>query len=283
MKKERKIIKSGSCLSPSQLKVIKESGENYQMNYVLTDDGVLTISGNTRLSCVVADEDVSPYDEPMYDYPEEGNTEEYWSHYKSQFKDLDFHTVVIENGVKELGVLCFKDCKNFRRIYLPEEMPVIRKTIAIGSPLEYTEKNGLEFLGPASNPLYYLMGCQDDFDKEKLIIPEGTVRIVDYAFKDKKCIKEVYFPSTLEFAGWYTFDGTSIKDVFIPEGNLANDETLIAFDGWNIQLESISVPYDMYKEYKEGNDYGWVEAYNRNAKIIFRNPDNSIAEILEPQ
>ena len=106
--------------------------------------------------------------------------------------------------------------------------------------------------------------------------------IADYAFKDKKSIKEVVFPSTLEFAGWYTFEGTSIKDVFIPEGKLAYDETLLAFEGWDKHL-SISVPYSMYKEYKEGNDNGWVEAYNRDTKIIFRNPDGSIAETLEPQ
>lgn len=279
---QRKIIKSGSCLSPSQVEAVKERGENYRMNYTLTDDGVLTISGNRRLCCVAADEDVCPYDEPMYDYPEDGNPEDYWSHYKSQFKDMDFHTVVIEKGVKGLGVLCFKDCKNFRKIILSEEMPVIRKTFAVGSSLEYNEKDGLLFLGPASDPLYYLMGCKDDFDKEKLVIPEGTVRIADYAFKDKKCIKEVVFPSTLDFAGWYTFDGTSIQDVFIPEGKLANDETLLAFEGWDIRLESISVPYNMYKEYKEGNDHGWVSSYRDNTKIIFRNPDGSIAETLEP-
>ena len=280
-KKTEGIIIKGTCLTFGQKEAVEEGGDLH-MNYTLTDDGVLTISGNTLLGCSSAVEGVPLYDQPMYDYPDEGKPEDYWSRFTSQFKDIDFHTVVIENGVKCLGVLCFKDCKNFRKIVLPEEMPVIRKTFAMGSPLEYHEKDGLLFLGPPSNPLYYLMGCKDDFDKETLIIPEGTVYIADYAFKDKKCIKEVRFPSTLEFAGWYTFDDTSIKDVFIPEGKLAYDETLIAFDGKDINLESISVPYSMYKEYKEGNDRGWVEAANRTAKIIFRNTDDSIAEILQP-
>ena len=246
------------------------------MNYTLTDDGVLTISGNTYLCSVPA-----PDAEPYYDDPEGPPCG--WSEEVSQFKDLDFHTVIIEGGVRILEEKCFKDCKNFRRIVLPEKMPVIRKNFADGSPLEYTEKDGLLFLGPASNPIYYLMGCTEDFDKETLIIPEGVVFIANEAFQGKKCIKEVVFPSSLEFAGWYTFNGTSIKNVYIPEGKLAYDESLLAFEGWEIHVESISVPYSMYKQYRDGNDNGWVEACNSAAKIIFRNPDDSIAEILEPQ
>lgn len=272
---ESKIIKSGSCLTYWQEEAIEERGEDYRLEYTLTDEGVLTIMGNTHLYTVPAPGAEPYYNEPVG--PPSG-----WSEYVSQFKDLDFHTVIIEAGVKVLEEGCFKDCKNFRKIILPEKMPVIRKDFAIGTPLEYTEQDGLLFLGPPSNPLYYLMGCNSTFDEEILHIPEGVIFIADEAFKGKKCMKDVVFPSTLKFAGWYTFDGTSIKDVFIPDGKLAYDETLLAFEGWNINLESISVPYSMYKEYQEGKDHGWVESYNKTTKIIFRNPDDSIAEILEP-
>lgn len=265
------IIRSGSCLDPWVLEDIKETGENLWLDYALYEDGTLKISGNTKLTAT--------FDRNEYD----DNGEPVSSLYTSRFKDLDFHTVIIEEGVSILENECFKGCRNFMKIVLPEKVPVIRKDFAEGSPLEYTEKNGLLFLGPSSNPIYYLMGCTEDFDKETLIIPEGAVFIANEAFKGKKFIKKVVFPSTLEFAGWYTFDDTSIKDVYIPEGKLAYDETLLAFDGWDIHLESISVPYSMYKEYKEGNDHGWVEAYNRHTKIIFRNPDGSIAETLEPK
>lgn len=273
---ERTIIKSGSCLADWQKEANEERGENYRIDFTLSDDGVLTISGNTQL-CAVPAPDAEPYyDEPVG--PPCG-----WSEYVSQFKELDFHTVIIEEGVRVLGKECFKNCKNFRKIVLPEKMPVIRKDFAIGSPLEYTEKDGLLFLGPVSNPLYYLMEATDDFNNEVLVIPTGTVFIADETFKGKKCIKEVKFPDSLEFLGWYTFDGTSIKELFIPEGKLAYDEILIAFDGWDINLESISAPYSMYKEYKEGNDHEWVEVWKCHTKIIFRNPDDSIAEIIEPQ
>ena len=273
--KESIIIKSGSCLTESQKEAVENWGEDLLMDYTLTEDGILTISGNTHLFSIPA-----PEAKPYYEEPEGAPCG--WSEYVSQFMDLDFHTVIIDEGIRLLGEECFKDCKKFKKIILPEKMPAIRKNFAVGSPLEYTEKDGLLFLGPPSNPLYYLMGATDDFHDEILVIPEGAVFIANDAFQGKKCIREVVFPSTLEFAGWNTFDGTSIKDVFIPEGKLAYDETLIAFDGQDINLKSISVPYSMYKDYKEGNDYGWVEAYNRTAKIIFRNPDDSIAEILEP-
>lgn len=263
------IIKSGSCLDPWVLEDIKEKGEDLWLDYALYEDGTLKISGNTTLT--------STFDHNEYDE----NGEPVSSIYTSRFKDLDFHTVIIEEGVRVLEKECFKDCRSFRRIVLPEKMPEIRKDFADGSPLEYTEKDGLLFLGPSSNPLYFLMGCKENYDRETLVIPEEVVFIADEAFKGKKCIKEVVFPSTLEFAGWYTFDGTSIKDVFIPEGKMAYDETLLAFDGQDMHVESISVPYSMYKEYRDGNDDGWVGAWNSTAKIIFRNPDNSIAEILE--
>ena len=151
------------------------------------------------------------------------------------------------------------------------------------SPLEYTVKDNLLFIGNNVNPLFYLIGSNDDFNPEVLVIPEGTIMIADYAFKDKKSIKEVKFPDSLEFLGWYTFDGTSIKDVYISEGKLAYDETLIAFDGNpGPPLDTVSLPYSMYQIYKEGKDVGLVEAWNRTCKIIYRNSDDSIAEILEP-
>lgn len=271
---EKTIIKKGSCLTEWQKEAVEERGENYRLDYTLTDDGILTISGNSNLNRIPA-----PAAKPCYDEPEGPPCS--WSEYISQFKDLDFHTVIIEEGVKVLEEECFKDCKNFRKIILPEKMPVIRKDFAVGSPLEYNENDGLLFLGPPSNPLFYLMGCNSSFHKEKLLIPEGVVFIANEAFDGKKSIKEVVFPSSLEFAGWYTFNGTSIKDVFIPEGKIAHDETLIAFEGWDIHVESVSAPFSMYNEYREGNDHGWVEAWNSTAKIIFRNPDDSIAEILE--
>lgn len=45
-------------------------------------------------------------------------------------------------------------------------------------------------------------------------------------------------------------------------------------------------PYSMYtrhKEDKEGDEGLLIDAFNSSAKIIFRNPDGSIAEILEPK
>ena len=282
MKKEflkKTIIKKGSCLTPRQ----KEEG--YKMDFILTDDGVLTISGNSHL-CPIPAPDAIPYfdDDPA-------GPPSYWSKYVSQFKDMDFHTVIIEDGVTVLSEHCFKDCKALKKIILPEHVPTIRYTFAEGSSLEYTVKDNLKFLGPPSNPLFYLRGATDDYNEDRLIIPEGTVRIADEAFKNKKFIKEIVVPESLEFLGWYTFEGTSIKELFLPEGKLAYDETLIAFEQRistmegkdSKSLETISLPYSMYKTYKEGLDPEMVEAWNTTRKIIFRNPDDSIAEVLEPQ
>lgn len=270
------IIKSGSCLTPWQIEAKKERGEDWRMEYKLSDEGILTISGNTHLCCVPAADAIPYYDEPVGDPCG-------WSEYTSQFEDLDFHTVIIEDGVKVLGEECFKNCKGFHKIILPENMPVIRKYFADGTPLEYTVIDKLKFLGPPSNPCYYLMGCEDDFNEEKLVVPEGTIRIANEAFSNKTCIREVVFPASLEYAGWLSFEGTSVKEIIIPEGKLANDETLVAFDGNPAApLETISLPYSMYLTYKKGQDKGMVEAWLRTSRIIYRSPDDTIAEILDP-
>lgn len=274
---ESTIIKSGSCLAHWQIEAKEERGENWRMDFQLSDDGVLTISGNTLLSAVPAPGAIPYYDEPVGDPSG-------WSEYASQFEDLDFDTVIIEDGVRVLGEECFKNCKIFHKIILPENMPVIRHSFAEGSPLDYNVKNKMKFLGPPSNPYYYLMGPQDDFNEEKLVIPEGTIRIANEAFRNKDCIKEVVFPSSLEFAGWFSFEGTSVKEIIIPEGNLARDETLIAFDGNpGAPLETVSLPYSMYCAYKEGQDCGLVESWNQTCRIIYRNQDDTVAEILEPK
>lgn len=270
------IIKSGSCLAPWQISAIKERGENWRMDFKLSDDGVLTVSGNTLLSSVPATEATPYYDEP------EGEPSG-WSDLASQFEDLDFNTVIIEEGVKVLGEQCFKNCKGLRKIVLPENMPAIRSSFAEGTPLEYTVNNNLRFLGTPSNPYYYLMGCDAEFNEEMLVIPEGTVRVADAAFRNKRFIKEVVFPASLEFVGWYSFEGTSVREITIPEGKLATDETLIAFDGNpGAPLETISLPYSMFRAYKEGLYSGFVENWIRTSRIIFRNSDDTIAEILDP-
>lgn len=271
------IIKSGSCLTPWQIEAKKERGEDWRLEYKLSDEGILTVSGNTHLFCVPAADAIPYYDEPEGDPCG-------WSEYTSQFENLDFHTVIIEDGITVLGEGCFKNCKGLHKIILPENMPVIRNSFAEDTPLEYTVLNKMKFLGPPSNPLYNLMGCDDDFNEEKLIIPEGTIRISNEAFRNKTCIKEVVFPSSLEHAGWNSFEGTSVIEIIIPEGELARDETLIAFDGNpGAPLETISLPYSMYLIYKEGRNIGIVEAWNRTSRIIYRNPDDTIAEILDPK
>lgn len=274
MKKELLNMK-GSCLAPWQIEANENGEETYKMDYILSDDGILTISGNSHL-CHIPAPDAIPYsDDPL------GPPSEY-SDYISQFKDMNFHTVVIEEGVRVLGYQCFKDCKSLKKIILPENMPVIKQCFDEGTSLEYTIKNNLKFLGPSSNPLYYLMGPTEDFDEETLFIPEGTKFIADYAFRNKKGLKQVVFSDTLEFLGWYTFEGTSIKELTLPEGKLAYDETLLAFTGeTRSPLETISLPYSMYKIYKEGKDRGLVEAWSRSCRIIYRNPDDSVAEIIE--
>ena len=254
-----KIVKSGDCRGGIQL----DNARRYQMNYTLTDDGVLTISGNDWL------------------FPAPVLNPDDCSEYKSQFKDMDFHTVVIEPGIKYLDKHCFRGCKNLKKIVLPDKVPGIAVNFAKGTQLEYFNDGGLLFLGPESNPYYTLMGCTDDFNQERLVIPEGTIRISDWAFYKKEFICDVVYPESLEDLGRFTFEGTSIRNVYIPEGKLSFEEALFDLEGNDI--ESISLPYSMYKEYLNAPDCSFYSDWSSTTTIIFRNTDDSIVKVLPVQ
>ncbi len=236
--------------------------ENCRMQYRLTDEGILIISGNSWV-CRKPAPDAESVEIDEYD----GEVTE-WSEYVSQFKDLDFHTVIIEEGVIGLDNRCFEGCWNLRKILLPATLYSIYADIAKDTPLEYLNENGLLYLGTQDNPHHVLMGCTPEFNQSKLAIAEGTVTIAHEAFYGKNFIREVVLPKSLEYMGRQCFAGTSIKDFYIPEGPLADDEWILAFDSdeFDLSLESLSLPTEMYENYL--NEQDWYDSLP--CRLIFR-------------
>lgn len=254
---EDNIVRKG-CLS------LKNKG----LSYTLTSDGVLTISGSGWLYPVPAP-DANPY----YDDDPEPEGPSGWSEYISEFKDMDFHTARIEEGIRGLDTFSFRDCKSLRKIILPNSDFFIHARFAEGSPIEYFEEGGLLFLGSSANPRQVLIGCSEEFKNKILEIPEGTVTISDEAFWGKEFIEEVKIPNSLRFLGWYTFAGTSIRHLFLPDGNLANPEWIMAFDSddFEFSLKSLSLPMSMYEEFLK--EKMWY--LNLGCEIKFRAPGSS--------
>lgn len=246
--------------------------ENCRMDYKLTDEGILIVSGNSWL-CRKPAPDAVPVEVDEYD----GTVTE-WSEYMSQFKDLVFHKVVIEPGITCLDELCFEGCKNLREIILPETLFSVYADFAKDTPLEYLDEGGLLYLGTAENPHHILMGCTPGFNESALTIAEGTVKIAHKAFYGKRCIREVILPSTLEYMGRECFAGTSIKNFYIPEGPLADDEWILSFDSaeFELSLESVSFPIEMYESYLDNQD--WYD--NLHCTLIYRNHEGTVEKVV---
>ena len=99
--------------------------------------------------------------------------------YESPFVHLDFHTAVIDKGIRHLCQGCFNGCKNLRKIILPHTIKAIETPIAVDTAVEYIEENGLLFLGSDNNPRLALMGCVEDYPGDEVVIPSDTKVIAD--------------------------------------------------------------------------------------------------------
>lgn len=210
-----------------------------------------------------------------------------WSHYESPFVDLDFHTAVLEPGFTDIKADFFTGCKNLKKVVIPDTALEIHPDFARGVNLEYQNDKGLLFMGNAKNPHHFLMGCDDEFREGHLIIPEGVNCVHAGAFDGKDFIKELSLPQTLKGLGKYSFRGTSIKSLFIPDKGLGEDETASrwyfgVFVG--CPLENISVPYNHYEFYLENTDMEHVDWWHAfpNCTIGFRQSEGGYAEVLPP-
>lgn len=268
----RKLIEEGDCLNV----YAPDKEEGWRMRYSLSNDGVLEIEGNNILEGLWV----------------QGHDMTYDSYWESQFADKDFHTVVIKEGVRSLYEGCFARCKGLNKVILPEGLLSIYAESFEGSPVEYLNEDGLLYLGTAQNPHYALMGCADDFREDVIRIHPDTVTVAHKAFGGKICIKHVVLPSNLVFLGYGAFGGTSITEVILPDGPVADEggESLMAFDApmslegtydalVPCNLRHISVPFNMYQYYLKHKEDGgdWFNAWD-DCTITFRNPDGTTAE-----
>ena len=175
-------------------------------------NGVLTISGNHPIEL----------EEDDYSYP--------WDSYKSSIK-----SIVIQNGITEIGYGAFDDCKNLTSISLPNSLRVIDvasfkgcsslSTFTIPSSVSvidgrafadtawYTQQpNGVIYIGAI------LYGYKGNMPYGTSIsVKEGTTSIASEAFGEISNLSGISFPSSLKRIGAYAFYYcTGLKNVSIP-------------------------------------------------------------------
>jgi hypothetical protein len=123
---------------------------------------------------------------------------------------------VIPNSVKAIKSYLFYGA-NITSVILPDVVTSIG-TFTFDSclNLKYTEYDGAQYLGSASNPYLYLVRAKNQ-DIEEIDVHEGTEFIGRYAFIECKNLKSINIPDTVVSIGNYAFSQCeSLTEIVIP-------------------------------------------------------------------
>ena len=176
--------------------VVAEGGCGMDARWVLSADGVLTISGTSSISAY------NTMGVPL--------REGFRSHADA------IKTIVIEEGITGIGYRTFEYLDNLTSVSIPESVTYINERafygceqladITVGSSIESIEKNA--FVGTAfydseknwKDGSLYLGPCllmMKDSGAGIIKLPEGTRTIAEYAFKDAVSVTEIDIPASV--------------------------------------------------------------------------------------
>lgn len=183
-----------------------DCGENVTYSFNLST-GALTLSGTGD----------------TYEYNFDNNSLSSWNEYLEEIK-----TVVIEDGVTNIGSELFRKCTALTSISIPSSVTYI---------------SGMVFYNCTS--------------LESITIPDSVTSIYWYAFYNCTSLKSITIPNSVTYIDWYTFSGcTSLTSITIPDS--------VTCIGWDAFKNCASLT-DVYFEGTEeewnsiaiygGNDY----------------------------
>ena len=125
--------------------------------------------------------------------------------------------IVIPKTVKSIGVNAFSDCTSLKSVNIPEGIAAIDDSAFSGcSSLEFTERDGVYYIGGDDNPYAYLSHIAD---KETLVcnIADGVRYISRAAFRGCVNIEKIVIPEGVGVIGDGTFSGlTSLRELSLP-------------------------------------------------------------------
>ena len=145
------------------------------------------------------------------------------------FYQIDrLESVVIENGVKVIGIYTFASCHNLKSVVIPASVEEIKEYAFIHSGVEsvviedglrnigvsafeYTELSGLtlpDTLQRIGERAFYGSAIQS-------VEIKSAIGIGDYAFSNCVNLKDVTFPNNLEEIGTFAFSNTNIQSANI--------------------------------------------------------------------
>ena len=177
--------------------------------------------------------------------------------------DKDVESVVIPEGVTEIGGCAFKGCKSLSSVEIPSSVTAIGERAfwyctsltSVEIPSSVTEIGAKAFKGcninELSHPLLTIKNGVAIWDNEVLCcasqstsvvtIPENVTKISDYAFSHCESLPSVEIPSSVTVIGACAFECcTSLESVEF-SGTVAQWKSVEKMSGWHYGFPAKSV------------------------------------------
>jgi hypothetical protein len=178
-------ITAGLDFSAYALSTSGECGDNVSWSYN-TSTGTLTISGTGG----------------MYSY----------GYSNSPFcKNANIKTVIIEDGITDIGNYAFCDCSSLNNVKLPNTVTYIGRVAFSGCETltNITIPNTVTEIGDSA-----FSGCSS---LTKFIIPDSLTSLGQSIFRNCTALKEIEFGKSIDYISTLAFDGcTSLESIVIP-------------------------------------------------------------------
>lgn len=146
--------------------------------------------------------------------------------------------VELPKQLQTVGTLAFQYCENLTKVTVYENIQNISGSAFAGCSVEYTESDGIEYLGNSQNPYVVaadadncryqesytiadtcvVIGGQlfEDGIMESIVIPDSVKHICDGAFRNSG-LSSVTLPKNLLTLGDECFKNTSLTQIVLPE------------------------------------------------------------------
>ncbi len=198
---------------------------------------------------------------------------------------IGLESIEIPSKVKTIGAYAFENCSNLKEINLPDGVEKIGYHFILGTiiqeikiPKSVQSGSGALYGANELKKVEFEEGteviingiCDVDYYEnkiEEIIIPEGVIKIEDYAFSDCTNIKDIKLPETLESIGYEAFRSCiGLESIEIP--SKVKTIGAYAFEK-NNNLKKIILPqnieyigYNVFFECNEGfTIYGYEGTY----------------------
>ena len=220
---DENVIASGEC-----------GADGYNLTWVLTEDGTLTISGSGKMQDY-SDSSVAPWytkrTKILSVVVEDGVTSVGSCAF---YACLKLASVTLPEGIKSTGYASFRDCTKLAEVNIPNSVTSIgyQTFYNCSSLTSVSIPKGVPSIG---NSAFY--GCSS---LTSVSIPKGVTSIGESAFYGCSSLTSVSIPEGVTGVGWYAFSGcSSLTSVTIPEGVTSIDYG--AFRGCS-SLTSVTIP-----------------------------------------